>query len=94
MKTTPWWAMFLEVCMVVFMGVLAVLGHMPTKDAWNLPHQRNLYFGMLGSAGLVAQDFFGRKCLHAVGHATQCIRAISGFIFLVFFVCLVLWVYG
>lgn len=35
MKTIPWWAMFLEVCMVVFMGVLAVLGHVPTKDVWN-----------------------------------------------------------
>ncbi len=49
---------------------------------------------MLGSAGLVAQDFFGRKYLHAVGHATQCIRAISGFIFSGFFVSLVFGVYG
>jgi hypothetical protein len=35
-------------------------------------------FGML-------RFFFGRKCLSAVGYDTQCIRAISGFIFFRFF---------
>jgi hypothetical protein len=75
---------------------MGVGGIGPCANAWWLeltPSTKSVFWDAWLSRFSLLRIFFGRKYLPAVGHATQCIRAISGFIFLVFFMSLVLGVY-
>ena len=58
----------LELCIVVFMVVLAVFGNLPKKDYWKGPIREMCILGLMILTIFLAQNFFYRKCLPFIGH--------------------------